>query len=44
MESGGGSVMNGPIDIPVGRFAVSDQFGATFAVMQPSEETLAAMP
>jgi uncharacterized protein len=45
VEAGGGSVMNGPIDIPVGRFAVvSDQFGATFAVMQPSEETLANMP
>jgi predicted enzyme related to lactoylglutathione lyase len=45
VESGGGSVMNGPIDIPVGRFAVvSDQFGATFAVMQPSEETLASAP
>jgi uncharacterized protein len=45
VESGGGSVMNGPIDIPVGRFAVvSDQFGATFAVMQPSEQALAEMP
>jgi predicted enzyme related to lactoylglutathione lyase len=45
VENGGGSVMNGPIDIPVGRFAVvSDQFGATFAVMQPAEETLANMP
>jgi predicted enzyme related to lactoylglutathione lyase len=45
VQSGGGSVMNGPIDIPVGRFAVvSDQFGATFAVMQPSEETLASAP
>jgi uncharacterized protein len=45
VESGGGSVMNGPIDIPVGRFAVvADQFGAAFAVMQPSEETLASAP
>jgi predicted enzyme related to lactoylglutathione lyase len=45
VQSGGGSVMNGPIDIPVGRFAVvADQFGAAFAVMQPSEETLASMP
>ena len=35
----------GPIDIPVGRFAVvTDPFGAVFAVMQPSEETLANMP
>jgi predicted enzyme related to lactoylglutathione lyase len=45
LQSGGGSVMNGPIDIPVGRFAVvADQFGAAFAVMQPSEETLASAP
>src|SRR5262249_53814571 len=34
VRSGGGSLMNGPIDIPVGRFAVvADQFGAAFAVM-----------
>jgi predicted enzyme related to lactoylglutathione lyase len=33
-KAGGGSVMMEPIDIPVGRFAV----------MQPSEETLANMP
>jgi predicted enzyme related to lactoylglutathione lyase len=45
VKAGGGSVMNGPIDIPVGRFAVvADQFGATFAVMRPSEETLAGAP
>jgi len=45
VQSGGGSVMNGPIDIPVGRFAVvADQFGAPFAVMAPSEETLASAP
>lgn len=45
VKAGGGSVMFGPLDIPVGRFAVvSDQFGAAFAVMQPSEETLAQMP
>lgn len=44
-KAGGGSVMVGPMDIPVGRFAVlADQFGAPFAVMQPSEETLANMP
>jgi uncharacterized protein len=45
VQSGGGGVMNGPIDIPVGRFAVvADQFGAAFAVMQPGEETLASAP
>ncbi len=39
IQSGGGSVMNGPIDIPPGRFAVvADPFGAAFAVMQPNEE------
>lgn len=38
VRSGGGSVMNGPIDIPPGRFAVvTDPFGAAFAVMQPNE-------
>jgi predicted enzyme related to lactoylglutathione lyase len=41
----GGEVRMEPIDIPVGRFAVlGDPFGAVFAVMQPSEETLANMP
>jgi uncharacterized protein len=45
VQSGGGTVMNGPIDIPVGRFAiVADPFGAAFAVMQPSEETQASAP
>jgi len=45
VKAGGGSVMLEPMDIPVGRFAVvADQFGASFAVMQPSEETLANMP
>lgn len=45
VKAGGGSVMFGPLDIPVGRFAVAaDQFGAAFALMQPSEETLAAAP
>jgi len=44
-KSGGGDVRMEPIDIPIGRFAVlADQFGAVFAVMQPSAETLAAMP
>jgi len=45
VESGGGDVKFGPMDVPVGRFAVvGDPFGAVFAVMQPSEETLAKMP
>lgn len=45
VRSGGGDVRMGPIDIPVGRFAVvADPHGAVFAVMQPSEETLANMP
>jgi uncharacterized protein len=44
-KAGGGSVMLEPIDIPVGRFAVlGDQFGAAFAVMQPSQETLESAP
>jgi predicted enzyme related to lactoylglutathione lyase len=45
VKSGGGDVRMEPVEIPIGRFAVlADQFGAVFAVMQPSEETLAAMP
>jgi predicted enzyme related to lactoylglutathione lyase len=45
IKGGGGDVRMGPVDIPIGRFAVvADQFGAAFAVMQPSEETLAEMP
>lgn len=45
VRSGGGTVMNGPIDVPVGRLAVvADPFGATFAVMKPTEETLASAP
>jgi len=45
VQSGGGSVMSGPIDIPVGRFAVvADQFDAAFAVMKPSEETQTGAP
>ena len=36
IKGGGGDVSFGPIDIPVGRFAVvADPFGAVFAVMQP---------
>lgn len=38
----GGQVMFGPIDIPAGRFAMAtDPWGAAFAVMQPSEATIA---
>jgi len=45
VEAGGGDVKFGPMETPIGRFAVvADQFGAVFAVMQPSEETLANMP
>jgi predicted enzyme related to lactoylglutathione lyase len=45
VKSGGGDVRMEPIDIPVGRFAVvADPFGAVFAVMQPSAETLANTP
>lgn len=40
-EAGGGVVF-GPMDIPAGRFAVvRDPYGAFFAVMQPSEATIA---
>jgi predicted enzyme related to lactoylglutathione lyase len=42
VKGGGGDVRNGPIEIPIGRFAVvADQFGAVFAVMQRNEQTLA---
>ncbi|HSS33545.1 MAG TPA: VOC family protein [Solirubrobacterales bacterium] len=45
VKAGGGNIMMEPIEIPVGRFAVAtDQFGAAFAIMQPSEETLANTP
>jgi len=45
IKSGGGDVRMGPIDMPVGRFAiVADPSGAVFAVMQPSEQTLAEAP
>jgi predicted enzyme related to lactoylglutathione lyase len=45
VKAGGGDLRFGPTDIPVGRFAVvADQFGAAFAVMQRSEETLAEVP
>jgi len=45
VKAGGGEVRFGPIDIPIGRFAVvADPAGAVFALMQPSEETLANTP
>jgi predicted enzyme related to lactoylglutathione lyase len=45
IKAGGGDLRFGPVDMAVGRFAVvADQFGAVFAVMQPSEETLATAP
>lgn len=45
VKSGGGEVRMGPVDLPIGRFAVvADPWGAVFAVMQPSEETLANTP
>ena len=45
VKSGGGDVRMEPMDIPIGRFAVvADPAGAVFALMQPSEETLANMP
>ena len=45
IESGGGAVVNGPLDIRPGRMAVvNDSFGAVFAVMQPSAETLENAP
>jgi predicted enzyme related to lactoylglutathione lyase len=45
VKSGGGAVNMDPIDMPVGRFAVvADPAGAVFALMQPSEETLAKAP
>jgi len=45
VAASGGGVAFGPVDVPAGRFAiVHDPAGAMFAVMQPSEETLARMP
>lgn len=42
IEEQGGGVLFGPMDIPAGRFAVvRDPQGAFFAVMQPSEATIA---
>jgi predicted enzyme related to lactoylglutathione lyase len=45
VKQGGGTVAFGPMDIPPGRFAVvQDPWGAAFAIMQPSEQTLADAP
>ena len=45
VKAGGGDVRFGPVDIPVGRFAVvADPFGAVFAVMRPTDEVLAEAP
>lgn len=44
-KAGGGQVSFGPVDIPVGRFAViADPYGAVFAVMQPTQETIENAP
>lgn len=44
-KAGGGDLVVPPMDIDIGRFAVvHDQFGATLALMQPSEEALANTP
>jgi uncharacterized protein len=44
VKAGGGDIRNGPIEIPIGRFSVvADQFGAVFALMQPTPEALADM-
>lgn len=44
VKAGGGELLFGPMDIEPGRFAtVKDPFGATFNVMQPSEQLLARM-
>jgi uncharacterized protein len=43
--SNGGQVGFGPVDIPVGRFAIlTDPHGATFAVMAPSDEVRQEAP
>jgi predicted enzyme related to lactoylglutathione lyase len=44
-KSNGGQVTFGPVDIPVGRFAIIvDPHGAAFAVMAPTDETRAEAP
>jgi uncharacterized protein len=45
VQAGGGSVDFGPVDIPVGRFAmVADPWGAGFAVIKLNEETAESAP
>lgn len=44
-KAGGGSVMVEPFDVPAGRLAIlADPFGASFAVIAPSQETLERAP
>lgn len=44
-KANGGEVTFGPVDIPVGRFAIiQDPHGAMFAAMAPTEETRNAAP
>jgi uncharacterized protein len=44
-KAGGGQLINGPVDIPVGRLAIlADPAGAVFAVMAPSDATRAEAP
>lgn len=44
-KANGGEVTFGPIDIPVGRFAIiQDPHGAVFAAMAPTEETRNSAP
>jgi len=44
-KAAGGQLVNGPVDIPVGRLAVlADPQGAFFAVMAPTDETRATAP
>jgi predicted enzyme related to lactoylglutathione lyase len=44
-KAGGGQVLNGPLDIPVGRIAIlMDPQGAMFAVMAPTDETRKSAP
>jgi predicted enzyme related to lactoylglutathione lyase len=44
-KAAGGQLVNGPVDIPVGRLAVlTDPQGAFFAVMAPTDETRETAP
>lgn len=45
VKAGGGMVHFGPVDIPVGRFAMAvDPWGASFAVIKLNEEALKSAP